>query len=127
MAKPAAQDIPIDVEIRDPRCPPDIETVVRHKALQLEQHFRHLTRVLVVIESAPVRAAGPCKVRVELDVPQGDVVVHQSEATDIQLAVIDAMDAAGKLIAERFAEPPAHPVVGPHGTRSRTLPKGSVR
>ena len=102
MAKPAAPDVPIAVEIRDPRCPPDIETVVRHKAVELEEHFKHLTRVLVVIESAPTRGSGPCKVRVELDVPEGDVVVHQSEATDIQMAVIDAMDAAGKLVTERF-------------------------
>lgn len=107
MAKPDALAIPIALEIRDPRCPPDIETVVRHKALELEEHFRQLTRVVVVIESAPTRGSGPCKVRVELDVPQGDVVVHQSEATDIQMAVIDAMDAAGKLIAERFSAPPA--------------------
>ena len=34
-------------------------------------------------------------------------MVHQSEATDIQMAVIDAMDAAGKLIAERFSAPAA--------------------
>ncbi len=116
MAKPAAPDIPIAVEIRDPRCPPDIETVVRHKALELEEHFRHLTRVLVVIEQAPTRGSGPCKVRVELDVPHGDVVVHQNEATDIQMAVIDAMDAAGKLVEERFG--PARDALRASGGKS---------
>jgi hypothetical protein len=99
---------PIVVDIRDPRCPPDIETVVRHKALDIEAVVPALSGVKVIIERAPTRGNGPCRVTVELDVPGGDVVVHQGESADIQLAVMDAMDAAARLLDERFGHGRRH-------------------
>lgn len=98
-------EIPINISTRDVDLPPGMEDLIRRRVGKLERFFNDLVGCRVMVEAPGQRhqSGGPYQVRVEMSVPNKDLVVSNQPAEDLRSAVDDAFDAAERQIKE-YAE-----------------------
>ena len=87
--------LPLQISWHDIAVTPGIEAEIRERADQLDTYYNRIMHCRVVIE-APVghhRHGGPFKVRLDLTVPRGELVVNRQADEDLLVAIRDAFDA----------------------------------
>lgn len=88
-------ELPLQITSHDFALTPGIEAEIRERADRLDAYYNRIMRCRVVIE-APVahhRRGGPFKVRLDLTVPRGELVVNRQADEDLLVAIRDAFDA----------------------------------
>lgn len=88
-------ELPLQITSHDFTVTPGIEAEIRERADRLDSYFQRIMRCRVVIE-APVahhRRGGPFKVRLDLTVPRGELVVNRQADEDLLVAIREAFDA----------------------------------
>lgn len=124
--------LPLQIVFRDMDPSPAVEAAIRDRAEKLDRFFGRVVSCRVVIE-APHRHKHKGKlyqVRVELNVPRGDIAVTHSGPQnhaheDVYVAVRDAFDAARRLLedhARRLRDDTKKHAKPLHGKIARLFP-----
>jgi ribosomal subunit interface protein len=120
-------ELPLQITSHDFALTPGIEAEIRERADRLDAYYNHIMRCRVVVE-APVghhRRGGPFKVRIDLTVPRGELVVNRQADADLLVAIRDAFDAMRRQLEDyvrqhrgdvKVHEPP------PHGRVTKLFP-----
>jgi ribosomal subunit interface protein len=88
-------ELPLQITSHDFTLTPGIEAEIRERADRLDAYYNKIMRCRVVVE-APVghhRHGGPFKVRLDLTVPRGELVVNRQADEDLLVAIRDAFEA----------------------------------
>jgi len=88
-------ELPLQITSHDFALTAGLEAEIRDRADRLDSYYDRIMRCRVVIE-APVghhRHGGPFKVRLDLTVPRGELVVNRQADEDLLVAIRDAFDA----------------------------------
>lgn len=94
--------IPVQITLRDLPASHALEQKIREKAEKLTQFYHRILKCHVVIES-PQKHKHQGKlynVRLELDVPDTELVVNNKENEDVYIAVRDAFDALKRKLSD---------------------------
>ena len=87
--------LPLQITTHDFSLPEGVEAEIRERAAKLDTYYDRIMRCRVVVE-APVghhRRGGPYNVRIDLTVPQAELVVNRQADEDLLVAIRDAFDA----------------------------------
>jgi ribosome-associated translation inhibitor RaiA/cold shock CspA family protein len=96
---------PLSITTHHLDLPASAEAVIRERAARLEHYFPALVGCSVTVEGpgGHHRTGGPFSVHLDLRVPGGEpLIVNRQEDVDLQLAVVNAFDAARRQL-EDFA------------------------
>ena len=96
-------DIPLQVTFRGLAHSPALSDRIREKAAKLSAQHPRITTCRVTIEGRHRhhRHARPFSVRIDVHVPDRDVVVGYDENEDPHVAVREAFDAAHRQLSEK--------------------------
>lgn len=94
--------LPLQITVRDIPQSPALEALIREKALKLETLHPRMTSCRVVVESAGRhRTQGrPISVKVDLRIPDHEIVVTRDNHEDAYVAVREAFEDAGRQLQE---------------------------
>lgn len=99
-------ELPLQITSHDFTLSPGIEAEIREHADRLDTYYDRIMRCRVVVE-APVshhRRGGPFKVRLDLTVPRGELVVNRQADEDLLVAIRDAFDAMRRRLEDYVRE-----------------------
>lgn len=94
--------IPVQITLRDLPASQALETKIQEKAEKLTQFYNHILNCHVVIES-PQKHKQQGKiysVRLEVSVPDQELVVTHKEDEDVYIALRDAFDALKRQLSD---------------------------
>ena len=103
-------ELPLQITSHDFALTPGIEAEIRERADRLDSYYNRIIRCRVVIE-APVahhHRGGPFKVRLDLTVPRGELVVNRQADEDLLVAIRDAFDAMRRQLEDYVRQQRGH-------------------
>jgi len=103
-------ELPLQITSHDFALTPGIEAEIRERADRLDTYYNRIMRCRVVIE-APVahhHRGGPFKVRLDLTVPGGELVVNRHADEDLLVAIRDAFDAMRRQLEDYVRQNRGH-------------------
>lgn len=99
--------LPVEISYRHMKPSETLEALIREKAAKLERFYHRITSCRVVVEapSKPHRPGNQCRVRIDITVPGGEIVVNRDSADQIEfkeipVALRDAFDAARRQLED---------------------------
>ncbi len=94
--------IPLQITIRDFPHSDALEADIRDKAQKLDEFFQHIMSCRVVVEMPHQHQhqGKQYNVRIDIRVPQNEIVVNRDQHTDVYVAVRDAFDAARRQLED---------------------------
>ena len=112
--------IPLQITIRGFDHSDALEAHIRSKAEKLDEFFEHVMscRVVVEVPHKHYQQGRHFKVRLDIGVPGGEIVVNRDHSEDVYVALRDAFDAA-----YRQVEDYAHKIRGDVKTHHRVWRK----
>jgi len=93
---------PLEIQFRDLSRSEALESEIRDKVAKLEQFYPHITACHVVVE-VPHKHSQHGRVfvvKVDINVPGGEIVVSNESGEDPHVAVRDAFDAAQRKLKD---------------------------
>src|ERR1051325_5158774 len=102
--------LPLQISYQHMEPSESVDAMIREKAAKLDQFYERIMSCRVVVEALhkPHRTSNQYRVRIDLTVPGGELVVNrdpaeQTDAKDVAIAVRDAFEAARRQL-EDFAQ-----------------------
>lgn len=94
--------IPLQITIRDFPHSDALEADIRDKAQKLDEFFQHIMscRVVVELPHQHQHQGKRYNVRIDIRVPQSEIVVNRDQHEDVYVAVRDAFDAAKRQLED---------------------------
>ncbi len=94
--------IPLQITIRDVPHSEALEAHIRDKAQKLDEFFQHIMSCRVVVEMPHhhQHQGKQYNVRIDIRVPQNEIVVNRDKDEDVYVAVRDAFDAAKRKLED---------------------------
>jgi ribosome-associated translation inhibitor RaiA len=94
--------MPVQITFHQVDRSPVLETAIREHAAKLEELYPRLTSCRVVVEATSTRQAGKqYSVRVDMTMPNHEIIASNNSDRDVYVALRDGFDAAKRRLASQ--------------------------